>query len=177
MREEREHDTGAAPGRRAPAKSGEVLAQRIQREIAAAGWPVGERIGTETELLQRYRVSRPVLREAVRLLETNTGPYARLHSKSFALVDAEAAIARLEGSDGEPPAVHVSIDEAETQKLQAQWLEQNIEIPLRVIESPYREVALPLIKYIRSRREEHGAEVVTIYTPLFIVGHWWRPCW
>ncbi len=71
-------------------------------------------------------------------------------------------------------AVHVSIDEAETQKLQQQWLEQNIEIPLRVIESPYREVALPLIKYIRSRREEHGAEVVTIYTPLFIVGHWWE---
>jgi amino acid transporter len=71
-------------------------------------------------------------------------------------------------------AVHVSIDEAETQKLQQQWQEQNIEIPLRVIESPYREVALPLIKYIRSRREEHGSEVVTIYTPLFIVGHWWE---
>jgi amino acid transporter len=71
-------------------------------------------------------------------------------------------------------AVHVSIDEAETQKLQEQWLEQNIEVPLRVIESPYREVALPLIKYIRSRREEYGSEVVTIYTPLFIVGHWWE---
>ena len=71
-------------------------------------------------------------------------------------------------------AVHVSIEESETQKLQEQWLEQNIEIPLRIIESPYREVALPLIKYIRSRREEHGAEVITIYTPLFIVGHWWE---
>jgi hypothetical protein len=71
-------------------------------------------------------------------------------------------------------AVHVSIEESETHKLQQQWLEQNIEIPLRVIESPYREVALPLIKYIRSRREQHGAEVVTIYTPLFIVGHWWE---
>jgi hypothetical protein len=71
-------------------------------------------------------------------------------------------------------AVHVSIDEPETQKLQEQWLEQNIEIPLRIIESPYREIALPLIKYIRDRREQHGAEVVTIYTPLFIVGHWWE---
>jgi amino acid transporter len=71
-------------------------------------------------------------------------------------------------------AVHISVDEAETKKLQEQWLEQNIEVPLRVIESPYREVALPLIKYIRSRREEHGSEVVTIYTPLFIVGHWWE---
>jgi amino acid transporter len=71
-------------------------------------------------------------------------------------------------------AVHVSIDEAETQRLQEQWLEQNIEVPLRVIESPYRDISLPLIKYIRSRREEHGSEVVTIYTPLFIVGHWWE---
>jgi amino acid transporter len=71
-------------------------------------------------------------------------------------------------------AVHVSIDEAETQRLQEQWLEQNIEVPLRVIESPYRDISLPLIKYIRSRREEHGSEVITIYTPLFIVGHWWE---
>ena len=71
-------------------------------------------------------------------------------------------------------AVHVSIDEAETQTLREQWLEQNIEVPLRVIESPYRDISLPLIKYIRSRREAQGSEVVTIYTPLFIVGHWWE---
>ena len=71
-------------------------------------------------------------------------------------------------------AVHVSIDEAETQRLQEQWLEQNIEVPLRVIESPYRDISLPLIKYIRSRRDVQGSEVVTIYTPLFIVGHWWE---
>ncbi len=71
-------------------------------------------------------------------------------------------------------AVHVSVEESETQRLQEQWAEQNIEIPLRIIESPYRDVAPPLIKYIRSRREEHGSEVVTLYTPLFIVGHWWE---
>ena len=47
-------------------------------------------------------------------------------------------------------AVHVSIEEPETEKLQEQWIEQNIEVPLRIIESPYREVASPLIKYIKS---------------------------
>jgi amino acid transporter len=71
-------------------------------------------------------------------------------------------------------AVHVSIDEGETAKLQAQWADQNIKIPLRVIESPYREISVPLIKYIKSRREEHGSEVLTLYTPQFIVGHWWE---
>jgi amino acid transporter len=71
-------------------------------------------------------------------------------------------------------AVHVSIDDAETEKLERQWVEQNIQIPLRVVSSPYRDISAPLIKYVKGRREEHGSEVVTIYTPQFIVGHWWE---
>ena len=71
-------------------------------------------------------------------------------------------------------AVHVSIDDEETALLKKQWKAQNITIPLRVVDSPYREISIPLIKYIKSRREEFGAEVVTVYTPQFIVGHWWE---
>ncbi len=50
-------------------KLAEVLAATIGDDIAASGWQVGSVFGTETELLERYRVSRAVLREAVRLLE------------------------------------------------------------------------------------------------------------
>jgi DNA-binding FadR family transcriptional regulator len=50
-------------------KLAEVLAATIGDDIAASGWQVGSVFGTETELLERYRVSRSVLREAVRLLE------------------------------------------------------------------------------------------------------------
>ncbi len=71
-------------------------------------------------------------------------------------------------------AVHVSIDEAATQQLERDWIEQNIKVPLNVIESPYRDISAPLAKYIKSRRETHGAEVVTVYTPQYIVGHWWE---
>ncbi|WP_213815404.1 APC family permease [Glaciihabitans sp. dw_435] len=71
-------------------------------------------------------------------------------------------------------AVHVSIDDAETARLQEQWKEQNIQIPLTFVQSPYREISVPLIKYIKGRREAHGSEVVTVYTPQFIVGHWWE---
>ena len=34
-----------------------------------AGWPVGEVLGSETELIERYGVSRAVFREAVRIVE------------------------------------------------------------------------------------------------------------
>jgi DNA-binding FadR family transcriptional regulator len=46
-----------------------VLAAQIEDDIVAAGWPVGELFGYEVDLMQRYGVSRSILREAVRLLE------------------------------------------------------------------------------------------------------------
>ncbi|GAA1441127.1 APC family permease [Leifsonia poae] len=71
-------------------------------------------------------------------------------------------------------AVHVSIDDESTEHLQKQWIEQNIHVPLTIIESPYRDFGIPLIKYLKHRREEHGSEVVTVYLPQYIVGHWWE---
>ena len=71
-------------------------------------------------------------------------------------------------------AVHVSIDDEATAKLEHDWVDQNIKVPLNVLESPYRDISAPLAKYIKHRREEHGSEVVTVYTPQYIVGHWWE---
>ena len=50
-------------------KLAEMLAATVGDDIAAGGWRVGSVFGTETALLERYRVSRAVFREAVRLLE------------------------------------------------------------------------------------------------------------
>ncbi|WAJ47620.1 FCD domain-containing protein [Mycobacterium sp. Aquia_216] len=50
-------------------KLAEGLAATIGDEIGSGGWQAGSVFGTETALLERYRVSRAVLREAVRLLE------------------------------------------------------------------------------------------------------------
>ena len=50
-------------------KRGQVVAFSILQDIAEAGWPVGTLLGSERDLMDRYRVSRAVLREAVRVLE------------------------------------------------------------------------------------------------------------
>lgn len=71
-------------------------------------------------------------------------------------------------------AVHVSLDDAQTKQLEKDWVRMNIQVPLRVLSSPYRDLSHPLIQYVKSRREEHGSEVTTIYMPQYIVGHWWE---
>jgi DNA-binding FadR family transcriptional regulator len=50
-------------------KRAEVTARRILAEVMAAGWPVGTLLGSEADLIERYDVSRAVLRESVRVLE------------------------------------------------------------------------------------------------------------
>jgi DNA-binding FadR family transcriptional regulator len=58
-------------------KLAEVLAANIADDIAACGWQVGSVFGTEAALLERYRVSRAALREAVRLLEYHAVAHMR----------------------------------------------------------------------------------------------------
>lgn len=50
-------------------KLASVVARRLEDEVVERGWPVGEVLGSETELLDRFGVSRAVLREAVRIVE------------------------------------------------------------------------------------------------------------
>jgi DNA-binding FadR family transcriptional regulator len=52
-------------------KRAELIARQIEADVFALGWPVGQVFGAEADLLERYGVSRSVLREAVRLLEHN----------------------------------------------------------------------------------------------------------
>jgi DNA-binding FadR family transcriptional regulator len=50
-------------------KLGEILAERIEDDITSAGWPVGAVLGSEAELTEKYRVSRAVFREAMRIVD------------------------------------------------------------------------------------------------------------
>lgn len=71
-------------------------------------------------------------------------------------------------------AVHVAIDEADADRLQAQWEEHRMPVPLVIIESPYRAYTSPIVGFIKKYREKHGSAVVTVYLPQYIVGHWWE---
>jgi DNA-binding FadR family transcriptional regulator len=57
------------PGADSNAKRAAKVADLIIEDVMALGWPVGEVLGSEADLLERYQVSRAVFREAVRLVE------------------------------------------------------------------------------------------------------------
>jgi DNA-binding FadR family transcriptional regulator len=63
------HVKAGADAERRSDKRASQIARRIEADIIRRGWPVGQSLGSEQALQQRYRVSRSVLREAVRLVE------------------------------------------------------------------------------------------------------------
>jgi amino acid transporter len=71
-------------------------------------------------------------------------------------------------------ALTVDVDPAETERLVQAWEEADIDIPLKVVASPYREVTNPIIDYVRNVRTESPRDVVTVYIPEYVVGRWWE---
>ncbi len=71
-------------------------------------------------------------------------------------------------------AVTVSVDEAATARLQREWAQREIPIPLTVIDSPYREITHPVVSYVKDIRRESPRDVVTVFVPEYVVGHWWE---
>lgn len=71
-------------------------------------------------------------------------------------------------------AVHVSIDELETKKLQQKWETWGDGIRLVILESPYRLMIEPLLDYITElNQNQMENEVITIVIPQFIPRRFW----
>ncbi|MEV4432788.1 APC family permease [Streptomyces sp. NPDC049585] len=71
-------------------------------------------------------------------------------------------------------ALTVSVDREETKALQGQWTALDADVPLKVLASPYREITRPVVEYVRSIRRESPRDVVGVFIPEYVVGHWWE---
>ncbi|MEU8585702.1 APC family permease [Streptomyces sp. NPDC048664] len=71
-------------------------------------------------------------------------------------------------------ALTVAVDRGEAAELERQWEEYGIGVPLKVLDSPYREVTRPVLDHVRSIRRESPRDVVAVFIPEYVVGHWWE---
>jgi hypothetical protein len=71
-------------------------------------------------------------------------------------------------------AVMVATDPGERDRIIDQWDHLGIPVPLKILDSPYREVIRPFVDYAKAVRTEHPRGVVAVFVPEYVVGRWWE---
>ncbi|AYJ49568.1 APC family permease [Rhodococcus sp. P1Y] len=71
-------------------------------------------------------------------------------------------------------AITVNVDEPDTRQLVREWEASDVAVPLKVVESPYREITKPVLDYVKRVRRDSPRDVVTVFIPEYVVGHWWE---
>ena len=63
-------------------------------------------------------------------------------------------------------ALHISVSHEETKRLQKQWENLKIGVPLKIIYTPYRDIVTPIREYIKERSEqlEEGENLTVVLT-------------
>jgi amino acid transporter len=70
-------------------------------------------------------------------------------------------------------AVYVASDEAAAQEVREKWAKHLPNVPLEVIQSPYRLVVSPFLRYLDQVRSDES-QLVTVVIPEFVPFHWWQ---
>ena len=71
-------------------------------------------------------------------------------------------------------ALTVDIGDDRADQLLEDWDEADLQVPLTVLDSPYRDITRSVIAYVRSVRRESPRDLVVVFIPEYLVKHWWE---
>jgi len=73
-------------------------------------------------------------------------------------------------------AVHVAADEEadHVEKLETKWHAWVPDVPLVIVESPYRSLLRPLLSYIDALHRQQPDRILTVLIPEFVTSRWWE---
>jgi hypothetical protein len=71
-------------------------------------------------------------------------------------------------------AVTVRTSAQETDQLVRDWAERDIPVTLTVLDSSYRDLTGPVLEHIAHLRGSNPRDVVSVFIPEYVVGHWWE---
>jgi amino acid transporter len=120
-----------------------------------------DRVGVELELEPRGEIL-PARIHAVVLVSRLHRP--TLQALTFARASRPDTIT----------ALTVSTSTEEARALQQRWADRGIPVPLTVLDSPYRDITGPVLEYVASLRHHGPRDLVAVYIPEYVVGHWWE---
>ena len=71
-------------------------------------------------------------------------------------------------------AVTVVSDADQAEEIQHQWDQYNINIPLHIESSPYRELTGPVLAFLDELDAQHENDIITVILPEFVLTKWWE---
>jgi amino acid transporter len=71
-------------------------------------------------------------------------------------------------------ALTVSTNDADVRELQQVWADREVPVPLTILESKYRDITGPVLDHVARMRRDGPRDVVVVYLPEYVVGHWWE---
>jgi amino acid transporter len=74
---------------------------------------------------------------------------------------------------GDARGVYVEADPARTPEVLERWARYVSDMPLVVLESPYRGLVEPIVRYVDEVERERLDDVVTVVIPEFVTEKWW----
>ncbi|MBI2264906.1 MAG: APC family permease [Armatimonadetes bacterium] len=84
------------------------------------------------------------------------------------------ALTYARGLGSDVRALHVETDPFQTQNLIEQWENWAEDIPLVILESPYRSVIGPILDYLEVVKEDREKVRITVIIPEFVPRGWWQ---
>ena len=72
-------------------------------------------------------------------------------------------------------AVTVASDDEDRKRIEQQWRDFRVPIDLHTIYSPFRELTVPVLRFIDELDEKHADDIITVVIPEFVTS--WRTQW
>jgi amino acid transporter len=95
-------------------------------------------------------------------------PISGIHNAVIAALEYAQSISK------DVRAVYVSVDEKMAKEIKEEWERFQIDIPLIILESPYRSLLKPLLDYIDKVDKESSKNLLTVVLPEFVAARWWH---
>ena len=96
-------------------------------------------------------------------------PISGIHRGVIFALDYAKSIA-----PGHVTAVYVDFNEDATQKLREKWPRWGSGVELVILQSPYRSLTRPLLRYVERLSKESDNQMITVLLPEFVPAKWWH---
>ena len=97
-------------------------------------------------------------------------PVSRINKVTLSTLD----FARSLSDDDNVRALFISDEPEAIEEMEKSWQDFEINVPLVVIENPYRSIVPPLLNYIDSVERTGPNDIVMVVLPEFVARHWWE---